>query len=1222
MATSSEFNFKLSFDTDDAVTDAGKAKKALDKLGGSLKTLADKSDAIKGFVENVKNGGKAISEFSQNNEKTRASLEQVGQYTAEVASKFAIISTSVDSYKESISLAVKNNTELANSFGEIGKGLHASIETINIAKELAKEQEKINKNSKNAFKFNVTKSTREGLQSIASSFKEIAVSGTKPAASLSNVGAALATIKANIGSTTKALASLGTTLKGLDSLSSTIDKIASKAPLIREIGQSLKVVGDLGKRPANVLSEVGLALVGIKDQAIQVAQAITALVKSLKSIEQLSQILQNSANKMTATHEQMEKLMRRVDDLEKKIKELGESAGKAGEDTKKLGEKSGKAGDDIGKMGRQAGKATEEINGLTNAGQALQGIYSRIMGLIAVKMSFNTVKEAAYAYSDLITTLTLLKDPGENAKDLLDQLFVVANKSKQPIEATTNAYATLRKSTQDLNLTQQELLDLTETMTKSFAIGGSTAEGAKNSMVQFSQALSKGKLSGQDFNSVAEQTPGLVDAIAKGLGMTTAKLKEYANDGNLTTQQIVLALKNAQQETAATYEKMGVSVRNAITDLQNKFTKWVGEHDVFSEHIAKAISWVADNFDLLANAAKNALYVFAGYKMLNLAQTLSGVTVSTINLRAAFASTMNAVKSFNLSVASTAVQTKLASVGMSVLRAGTVAFSVTWKAMDALVKSTVMGLIIWGITEALAFLIEKVKLLWNWWQRFKGNFGNLEQATKGMEEFSERIDKAKGKLAQTETRLQEVIKKMEALKAAGRENTWEFSRLSKESDKLRNSIANQNQEIAKLTANYDKAAAAKKKFSEADKEKSGDFKVDMPKFEQPQIKEPVSGGAVQQIDRFKENMKSTADSIKQAKAEYEKLITTGSTQLSNLDQVNLKIQQGVEGFRNLSAQQTAALREQAAELDRVTAAITAQQQIQANNSQIERMQLELQLQNEDAALREQRLLQFDREVMLRQQLIGLDQEQQQLLIESYEQMWELQDQMSERNQQEVGLFQQCLQNAMPTMEQFRSTVISGFNGVADGIAKMVVTGQGSLKKLLKGFLQSIATMLIKAAIVLALLTAMNAIVPGSGTAVATMINATGSAFSGGGGGGGAGAFGAVGKVFGFASGGYTGNVATNKVAGVVHGQEYVINAGATAKYGTNFLDKLNSQQLDLSDKETLNNRNGGLAQVINIYNYSSTQVSTKTGADGSLDIIIEEKVRAEVTSQIAEWEAN
>jgi lambda family phage tail tape measure protein len=47
---------------------------------------------------------------------------------------------------------------------------------------------------------------------------------------------------------------------------------------------------------------------------------------------------------------------------------------------------------------------------------------------------------------------------------------------------------------------------------------------------------------------------------------------------------------------------------------------------------------------------------------------------------------------------------------------------------------------------------------------------------------------------------------------------------------------------------------------------------------------------------------------------------------------------------------------------------------------------------------------------------------------------------------------------------------------------------------------------------------------------------------------------------GFASGGYTGNMPRNQVAGVVHGGEYVLNAQATQMLGPAFLDRLNRGQ--------------------------------------------------------------
>ncbi|WP_257221882.1 MULTISPECIES: tape measure protein [unclassified Acinetobacter] len=54
---------------------------------------------------------------------------------------------------------------------------------------------------------------------------------------------------------------------------------------------------------------------------------------------------------------------------------------------------------------------------------------------------------------------------------------------------------------------------------------------------------------------------------------------------------------------------------------------------------------------------------------------------------------------------------------------------------------------------------------------------------------------------------------------------------------------------------------------------------------------------------------------------------------------------------------------------------------------------------------------------------------------------------------------------------------------------------------------------------------------------------------------------------GFKSGGYTGNYGTNQVAGVVHGQEYVLNAEATKRVGVNTLNAINNGSTIQAEKQ-------------------------------------------------------
>lgn len=93
---------------------------------------------------------------------------------------------------------------------------------------------------------------------------------------------------------------------------------------------------------------------------------------------------------------------------------------------------------------------------------------------------------------------------------------------------------------------------------------------------------------------------------------------------------------------------------------------------------------------------------------------------------------------------------------------------------------------------------------------------------------------------------------------------------------------------------------------------------------------------------------------------------------------------------------------------------------------------------------------------------------------------------------------------------------------------------------------------------------------------------------------------------GFATGGYTGNMGRGDVAGVVHGQEYVLNAAATKRVGVDTLNAINSGQS--LDKASSNQ------PIVNIYNLPGQTAEVTQNNDGSLDVRIRQ-IAGEVAEQ-------
>ncbi|RSR40256.1 tape measure protein, partial [Acinetobacter baumannii] len=115
-----------------------------------------------------------------------------------------------------------------------------------------------------------------------------------------------------------------------------------------------------------------------------------------------------------------------------------------------------------------------------------------------------------------------------------------------------------------------------------------------------------GTLRGEELNSVMEQTPALAKAIAKGMGITVGELRSVAAEGKITSQEIVKALKNVQDEVDTLFAKTDITIGQSLTLLNNEITKFVGEAGKGSgaaQALSGSIQLLANNLNLIADSA-------------------------------------------------------------------------------------------------------------------------------------------------------------------------------------------------------------------------------------------------------------------------------------------------------------------------------------------------------------------------------------------------------------------------------------------------------------------------------------------------------------------------------------------------------------------------------------------------------------------------------------------
>ncbi|MCY2762116.1 tape measure protein [Acinetobacter baumannii] len=256
-------------------------------------------------------------------------------------------------------------------------------------------------------------------------------------------------------------------------------------------------------------------------------------------------------------------------------------------------------GNELESIERKGDYASKSMDGLSVATRALAGYMA---GLVTVSSAISKMD----TYTGLQNRLKLVTNNQVELNKATEDTFRIAQKTYSAWDSVLQVYQRFSDNAKTLNLTMDDTARLTETVSKAVAISGASAEAADAALVQFGQALASGTLRGEELNSVMEQTPALAKAIAQGMGITVGELRSVAAEGKITSQEIVKALKNVQDEVDALFAKTDITIGQSLTLLNNEITKFVGEAGKGSgaaQALSGSIQVLAENLESISYVA-------------------------------------------------------------------------------------------------------------------------------------------------------------------------------------------------------------------------------------------------------------------------------------------------------------------------------------------------------------------------------------------------------------------------------------------------------------------------------------------------------------------------------------------------------------------------------------------------------------------------------------------
>ena len=238
---------------------------------------------------------------------------------------------------------------------------------------------------------------------------------------------------------------------------------------------------------------------------------------------------------------------------------------------------------------------------------AIERTLLRFQSLVNAAFSFLAVGQAVRAITTLADTLLNAQNrvrslgiEGAALNGVIEQLFGIANRTRQEFATTAEVFTRTAASLKVLGLGAGEALRITESLNQAVALSGSTTAEATNALIQFSQGLASGTLRGDELRSVLEQIPVVADVIATQLGVTRNELRNLAADGTITPEVIVQAFRNAEQFLRERFLALIPTIGQAFVVLRNRVIEVGGgflQTSGLAEAFARAILAVAENID-------------------------------------------------------------------------------------------------------------------------------------------------------------------------------------------------------------------------------------------------------------------------------------------------------------------------------------------------------------------------------------------------------------------------------------------------------------------------------------------------------------------------------------------------------------------------------------------------------------------------------------------------
>lgn len=231
---------------------------------------------------------------------------------------------------------------------------------------------------------------------------------------------------------------------------------------------------------------------------------------------------------------------------------------------------------DFAKLKKDAAGATPSTAGWRQGLADVRTQLAGVVSLYAVMRGARWYLDQADQAANLSAKLRLATKSQDEFTKAQQATYAIAQRTSAEWGSVVGLYAQLAQTT---GMGQERILALTETISQAFQVSGASAEETSNGLRQLQQAMAGGVLRAEEFNTIIETSPRIVQAMADYFGIAFGDVRKYVNDGKVSSEQFAQALLKGSADIQRDFDKLPLTVSRATQQVRNALLGLVGDAD-------------------------------------------------------------------------------------------------------------------------------------------------------------------------------------------------------------------------------------------------------------------------------------------------------------------------------------------------------------------------------------------------------------------------------------------------------------------------------------------------------------------------------------------------------------------------------------------------------------------------------------------------------------------